>query len=192
MHSVDFDALRARLALHVPRRDVVVGVPQAAVALVLVGGGAGLELLLIRRSEREGDPWSGHMALPGGRRDAADAELFDTARRETLEEVGVALTRAQLLGELDDLRPLTAPARVLVRPFVFALSARPPISASGEVAEHHWVALRDLAASSGTTEVVHHGALRAMPCYRIGESVVWGMTHRILEPVVALADQSTR
>jgi hypothetical protein len=63
---------------------------------------------------------------------------------------------------------------------------------SNEVARAHWVDLRQLAESAATTEVFHHGALRTMPCYRIGENVVWGMTHRILEPLVELALRDAR
>jgi 8-oxo-dGTP pyrophosphatase MutT (NUDIX family) len=182
-----FEPLRTALSARTPRRAPGDDTPQAAVALVLVAAGAGdFELLLIRRAERSGDPWSGHMALPGGRRDADDADLLATAMRETREEVAVALREAELIGELDDLRPVTAPARIVVRPFVFALRARPEIHASDEVADVLWASLRGLAATAGTTSVFHHGAQREMPCYRIAGHVVWGMTQRILEPFVEM------
>src|SRR6478752_6570976 len=70
----------------------------AAVAAVLVPSPDAV--LLIRRAERAGDPWSGHMALPGGRREPEDADLVETARRETFEEVGLQLARSDLLGGL--------------------------------------------------------------------------------------------
>src|SRR5688572_23556785 len=115
------DELRAALGARPPRRDAPEGVARAAVALLLAPGVDELELLLIRRAERSDDPWSGHMALPGGREDPGDATLLATAVREVREEVGIELNRAMLLGELDDLRPSSAPARIVVRPFVFAL-----------------------------------------------------------------------
>jgi 8-oxo-dGTP pyrophosphatase MutT (NUDIX family) len=180
----EFDDLRALLEGRNPRFDAPEGVPQAAVALLIAELEQRRELLLIRRSERAGDPWSGHMALPGGRRDPRDPDLLDTAVRETAEEVGVDLRRALHLGGLDDLRPVTAPARVVVRPFVFAMRGRPDLALSEEVARVVWAPLDELARSSSTTEVFHQGALRTMPCYRIGEDVVWGMTHRILQPFV--------
>ena len=64
---------------------------QAAVAVVLREGDSGSEILFIERSTREDDPWSGHMAFPGGRVEAADANTRAAAERETLEEVGVSL-----------------------------------------------------------------------------------------------------
>jgi 8-oxo-dGTP pyrophosphatase MutT (NUDIX family) len=109
---------------------------RAAVAVVLAPSGApgdALSLLLMRRSEREGDPWSGHMALPGGHAHRADADLLHTARRETLEEVGIDLSDAELLGALDDVSPMRS-SEIAVRPFVFALATLREVSLSDEVA----------------------------------------------------------
>ncbi|MEP6687797.1 MAG: NUDIX domain-containing protein, partial [Gemmatimonadales bacterium] len=79
-------------------------------------------VLLIRRADRAGDPWSGHMALPGGRREETDPDLVATAVRETFEEVGLSLAPADLLGSLDDVVPRTPVLPpIAVRPYVFAL-----------------------------------------------------------------------
>jgi 8-oxo-dGTP pyrophosphatase MutT (NUDIX family) len=184
------EELRAVLGARPPRRDAPEGVSRAAVAVVLAPGfgaaGGELELLLIRRAEREDDPWSGHMALPGGREDPGDATLLETALREVREEVGIELGRAALLGELDDLRPVSAPARIVVRPFVFGLVERPRLTLSNEVAGSLWTSLRALREATSSTELVHLGRMRRMPCYRLGEDVVWGMTKRILEPYQGL------
>lgn len=186
MHRT-LQALRLELASREPRRVEVAGVPTAAVALVLAAQAQGeIDLLLIRRAQREGDPWSGHMALPGGRREARDLDLCATARRETREEVGIELPARALLGELDDVRPVSAPARVIVRPFVFGLEARPAVHESSEVGLHVWAPLDELGVSLGTTEVVHLGSLRRVPCYTVDEHVVWGITQRILEPFLEL------
>src|SRR5262245_27327606 len=83
------------------------GWARAAVAVVLRQIGEGLDLLLIQRSERHGDPWSGHMAFPGGRQHPSDIDLFATAARETCEEVGIDLNvHGELLGHLDELRAI--------------------------------------------------------------------------------------
>ena len=159
---------------------------RAAVALVLSPSppstGDGLSLLLLRRSEREGDPWSGHMALPGGHAHADDADLLHTARRETLEEVGIDLTDAELLGQLDDLTPMRS-SELLVRPFVFWTPTQRSTSLSDEVAETLWVPLDALASGALKSErdvVVRDSVLR-VPAYVIGERVVWGMTFHLLD-----------
>ncbi|MBM3990784.1 MAG: CoA pyrophosphatase [Planctomycetes bacterium] len=156
---------------------------QAAVAVVCVPAGVGLEVLLIRRAERAGDPWSGQMGLPGGHRDELDRDLLHTVIRETEEELGFDLRRARALGALDELQPVIRP--MTVRPYVFALDARPVLALGPEVASARWARLDELGQASSITEVFHRGELRTMPCYRLGEDIVWGMTYRVLQPLVA-------
>jgi len=158
---------------------------QAAVALVLRAT-PGLELLLIKRATSERDPWSGHMALPGGRRDAADADLIDTARRETREETGVDLGRnASALGRLDDVAPSRVRLpRLTIAPFVFGVSAETrAYVASEEVERVHWVSVEELRApgTRSTVEIPLPGGLRGFPCYHVAGEVVWGLTYRIVE-----------
>src|SRR5690606_3192420 len=113
---------------------------RAAVAVVLSDGPGALSVLLVRRSEREGDPWSGHMALPGGLAQTGDPDLLHTARRETLEEVGIDLREAELLGGLNDISPMRS-SELAVRPFVFWLARPTSITLSREIAEALWVPL---------------------------------------------------
>jgi 8-oxo-dGTP pyrophosphatase MutT (NUDIX family) len=168
------------------------GAPRrAAVAIVLRhAAGADVELLLIKRSEREGDPWSGHIALPGGRHDPTDATLQDTAVRETREETGIDLARDGLvLGTLDELRPRSTmlPA-IIVTPFVAVVRADVTIETSDEVASTFWVRLASLGdpAVAVESEVTARGATWRVPSYALGEHVVWGMTERILNNLLAL------
>ncbi len=105
MEEIRIDTIRDNLARYESRRADTDGRIQAAVALVLVPGSEGPELLLIKRTERDDDPWSGQMAMPGGRRDEEDHDLLQTAIRETREETSVDLGEAEVLGELDDLSP---------------------------------------------------------------------------------------
>src|ERR1017187_10973735 len=69
--------------------------PEAAVAIVLARSPEE-SILLIRRAERQGDPWSGHWSFPGGRRDPQDPDLLHTALRELDEECGIRLERQSL------------------------------------------------------------------------------------------------
>jgi 8-oxo-dGTP pyrophosphatase MutT (NUDIX family) len=163
----------------------------AAVALVLRPGDAGgLELLLIKRADYEGDPWSGHVALPGGRREPDDLSLERTAVRETWEETAIDIARdGAIIGALDEVSPRTPTVRrVIVRPYVAAVAADVVVVESPEVAAAFWVpltALRETAAWI-TAEVVAHGQSLSVPAFTHGEYVVWGLTERILRSFLAI------
>jgi len=163
---------------------------QAAVTLVLRGNDH-LELLLIKRARSERDPWSGHMALPGGRRDPSDVTIRDTAVRETLEETGIDLTsRAMHLGALDEVA--TASPRLpklTIAPFVYGVSAGASARvASDEVQAMHWVTLDVLRApeNQGSIEIPLPGGSRSFPTYEVAGEVVWGLTYRILSQFLDL------
>jgi 8-oxo-dGTP pyrophosphatase MutT (NUDIX family) len=157
---------------------------QAAVSVVIRGRDE-LDLLLIKRAKSERDPWSGHMALPGGRRDGADADLAATARRETLEETGVDLARLGApLGRLDDVAPSSARLpKLTISAFVFGVPG-PTIAsvASNEIERVLWVpldTLRDPAARV-PLEVALPGGPQSFPSYRVEGEHVWGLTYRIV------------
>jgi 8-oxo-dGTP pyrophosphatase MutT (NUDIX family) len=162
----------------------------AAVAVILHDGEDGLEVLFIHRAVRAGDRWSGQIAFPGGRRQPSDADLLATAIRETMEEIGVDLTAAERLGVLDDLHPRTPVLPpVIVRPFVFALTARPNILLGPEVQDTFWASIHALLAPAarGQVTVDHPGIpVRTLPAYTLGKHTIWGMSERILTPLISL------
>lgn len=180
---VTLDDIRHVLDRRRPRRvEVTADLHEAAVAVVLVPDPqGGLRALFIKRAEYPDDPWSGQMALPGGRRDPGDQDLLATVTRETREETGIGLPPAALLGGLDDLSPVTAHLpRIVVRPFVFGFGTAPDLHHSPEVALHVWVPLAELSAAR-VTEAVHvRGQTLVMPGYRVGPHFIWGMTERII------------
>lgn len=180
---MDMEAVRR--ALRPPVRLRPSGARRAAVALILVPGRDGASALFIRRARHPADPWSGQIGLPGGRREESDRSLFHTAQRETAEETGVPLGREHLLGELDDLHPRTRTLPdIVVRPFVFALPQRPRLVTSAEVAYPLWLSLAALKDGAGTAFPRSRGRRLQVPCRRVGRHMVWGMTHRILEPLL--------
>lgn len=171
------------------------GALEAGVTLVLRVGD-GLELLLIERVERAGDPWSGHMALPGGMRERSDGDLLATAFRETREEVGVALDPDRhLLGALDEVQPGSRRLpNLVIAPFVAAVGAGVSVVPEpSEVATALWVPLSRLQGEDALSEVLvelDDGA-RRFPSYRYREAErdyqIWGLTYRILTEFLGLA-----
>ena len=177
------DRIQSALARRAPSEEDGAVLRWAAVALVLAPTSAGdADVLLIRRALFDGDPWSGHVALPGGRRDPSDGDLIVTALRETREETGLELRREACLGQLDDLRPRRGlPLGIVVRPFVFAVPERPRLQLSSEVAAELWTPLEVLRGQRVSAQVEVRGTLLDEPAVRLGGDVLWGMTLRILD-----------
>jgi 8-oxo-dGTP pyrophosphatase MutT (NUDIX family) len=185
----DLARIRKALAEHRPELQPLAGQRQAAVALVLGDGEHGPELLFIERAEHPEDPWSGHMAFPGGRVDASDPSPQSAAERETAEEVGLDLAGAEWIGRLDDLegRHAGRPAGLVVSAFVYHLTQPTPLVPNYEVREALWVPLRSLLEPERHVDYRHRLYGDAFPAYPgivVGDperQVVWGLTYRFVE-----------
>lgn len=152
-----------------------------------------VDVLFIKRAEHDRDPWSGHMAFPGGRVEAADADALAAARRETREEVQIDLTaNAELIASLDDLQAVARGRRMplVITPFAFELQARVEPRANHEVEAIVWVTgeeLRDQANWS-TLPYEFEGKTYTLPCIRVRERVIWGLTYRMLMGLFSILD----
>ena len=160
------------------------GHTEAAVALILRAS-AELEVLLIKRAESERDPWSGHVALPGGRRDAGDANLAQTAIRETSEETGVELSSSGwFLGRLARVLPSSPRLPpITITPYVFGVPEHvDAVADSAEVDHVLWVPLPVLLdpKTRGTTTIQLPEGPADFPCYEVDGHAIWGLTFRIL------------
>ncbi len=158
----------------------------SAVAVVFRPGG---ELLFIRRADRVGDPWSGHMAFPGGKAEPGDESLRHTAEREALEEVGLALGRGgRFLGRLPSLvTPLRiAGRRHRVTPFVYTLDDHPSLLPNAEVASVHWFHLDRLVRGEGrgTMRYPFGGAEVELPVVELEGTRIWGLTLRMVDDLL--------
>src|SRR6267143_4828799 len=156
------------------------GLRLAAVA-VIIKNDKSPGLLFIKRADRRGDPWSGQVAFPGGKRKDGDATARETAARETLEEVGIDLNKsARFLGYAES--AITHTGSMKVVPAVYVLTEEVAVHQNNEVASHRWIALRDLVspASRSSYHLDYGGQEVEMPALAIDGFIVWGLTHRIL------------
>jgi len=183
------DEIRRSLARYEPRLRTLEAPRRASVALVLRDAGpAGSELLFIERAEKHGDPWSGHMAFPGGRVEGADETPEQAAIRETHEEVGVWLGEAERLGRLDDMegRHAGRTGGMVISAFVYHLDAPTElVRQESEVREAFWVPVRALVEPTRHVQRSFRGTgTLAFPGIVVGRPdrhVVWGLTYRFLE-----------
>lgn len=185
-------ALAARLSVRMPveaEREQVTRLAAVAAVIRVVEGEP--ELLFIKRAEHEGDPWSGHMAFPGGRYEPGDSTLEETACRESFEELALDLRAGTILGRLDDLAPRSPVLPpILIRPYVAVVAPDVTFSPSEEVAATFWVPLSVLAHEDSRAEHVMtiNGARARFPGFRVHEHVVWGLTERIVQQLLSLLD----
>lgn len=187
-----FDPIRSAIRQHpgLGQAEPPPAPKQAAVALVMrpASHGGLPDLLMIKRAEAKGDPWSGHMAFPGGRREAVDSDLLHTARRETLEELGLNLDQADPLGPLN---PIVTPKllprpTMVVRPYAFGLQHVPPLQPNREVASTHWFNLARLLDGEGraTFPYTWKSAPIQLPCVRLDGCFIWGLSLRVIDDLL--------
>jgi len=195
--SVGFPQIQEALEARPARALADAVSSRAAVAVILREGASprGLEMLFIRRAEHEGDPWSGQIGFPGGRQEPGDRDLAATAERETEEEIGIDLRRSAVaMGALDEIRAMARGRAVdlAIAPFVYRLTEPPEVRLSSEVTDVHWLALEDLTSDAhhGTFQYRYHESTVELPCLRVGEVVIWGLTYRMFSGLRERLDQT--
>ena len=154
----------------------------AAVAVVLAGADHDLSMCFIKRAPHPDDPWSGHMALPGGRFEHSDEDSRAVAVRETFEEVGLTLVPSHTIGPLSEM-PIARkphPLAGVLSPHVFYLGVSPPEFNidPGEVAEAFWIPLIHICDSANHSKLSWDE--RAYPGIEFRGEIVWGLTLRVL------------
>ncbi|MBT4495038.1 MAG: CoA pyrophosphatase [Gammaproteobacteria bacterium] len=180
---------------HRPRRHPIgPSTRKAAVSIILKRSGDHTEALFILRAKQEGDPWSGHMAFPGGHHDIDDETLRHAADRETLEEIGLDLEKCgELIGEIDwvQVNPIGRNLEMVVAPFVYELKQlEAEFTPNYEVADVLWGSLNDMHAGHSLTDgdFIVAGETVSYRGYSVGDEIVWGLTFRMLDHFFSIVD----
>ena len=150
----------------------------------------GLQTLLVQRAEREGDPWSGQIGLPGGRVKQNIESPRTALHREVKEEVGIKLEEVGVeLGSLSVGHPMRR-MEMRVQPWVYGLRAKPKVSLGSEIADSFWVNLSELPSKMQMTEIMIRKEPRSVESYLVDGKVVWGFTYRVLTELLPILEIS--
>ncbi|RME70145.1 MAG: CoA pyrophosphatase [Verrucomicrobia bacterium] len=191
-HIISVAQLAERLSFGFPggRIPGSEAMAHAAVAMIFRDGSDGAEVLMVRRAEHPADPWSGHMAFPGGRVEATDESYEAAAIRETREEVGIDLPAcARALGRLSELQARSRQGLLplCIHPFVYELTACASVSLNHEIQETLWIPLRLFAdpACREAISVPDDPRGGELPACRYQGRVVWGLSLKMLDDLLA-------
>jgi 8-oxo-dGTP pyrophosphatase MutT (NUDIX family) len=173
LHPKDLDRLRRRLEESPDENS------NAAVAILMRPVDDDLEVFLVKRAEVDGDPWSGDMAFPGGKRGSQDKSLLDTAVREVMEETSIDLRGHEPLGYLE---PLFSWVRntFSVQPILYLYEGDSIITLNYELTKYAWTPVKELEKTRSQAVVKGWDS----PVFKVGEDVVWGLTYRMLEELL--------
>ena len=191
---VSLQTIEQSLDSHKPRRKRLRPLlNRAAVAMILRENEGDTELLMIKRAERDGDPWSGHMAFPGGRMDPTDRHGFDVALRETSEEIGLQLgDEDQCIGRLSEIMTHFQWRRraMVVSPYVFRLDREVEFTPNYEVAEVIWVPMSFLCDPANREKMVwkRRGVEIPLSCYMYQGRRIWGLSLLMLDELLRILD----
>jgi len=170
--NLEIDEIAKALKPFSPRQEA-----NAAVAIMLKPTEQDMSILFVKRIENPNDPWSGQIALPGGKREPNDRDLKETILRETLEETGINLDQSRLLGVTSPVRSRLNP-KMKILPFVFLLEDRPTIRLNrDELERYYWISIKKLVRNERTVK----SDLEAHPAFIVGDIKIWGLTFRILK-----------
>ena len=150
----------------------------------------GLQTLLVQRAEREGDPWSGQIGLPGGRVKQAIETPRIALHREVEEEVGLKLEEVGVeLGSLSVGHPMRR-MEMRVQPWVYGLRVKPKVSIGSEIAGSFWVNLAELPSKKKMSEITIRTQHWSVESFVVEGKVVWGFTYRVLTELIPILKAS--
>ena len=124
---------------------------------------------------------AGEISFPGGKFDDNDSDLLETALRETSEEIGLTITKDQVIGQLDPV--ITLNSGFLIFPFVTILESIPTLSANAEVEKIFHIPLEPFLKTAAKDPDPNHNIIQEMFTFEYQNQIIWGASARILKQI---------
>ena len=124
---------------------------------------------------------AGEISFPGGKLDSSDSDLLETALRETREEIGLMISKDQVIGQLEPV--VTLNSGFLILPFVSAVEEIPPLLANVEVEKIFHIPLNSFLKTMANDPDPSHNIIQEMYTFEYQNQTVWGASARILKQI---------
>ncbi len=124
---------------------------------------------------------AGEISFPGGKLDSDDSDLLETALRETSEEIGLTISKEQVIGQLEPV--ITLNSGFLILPFISVVDKIPPLSANAEVEKIFHISLESFLKTEGKDPDPSHNLIQEMHTFEYQNQIIWGASARILKQI---------
>ena len=154
---------------------------QAAVAVLLRPLENDLEIFLVKRADVPGDPWSGDMAFPGGKKVVHDKTLLETVTREVWEETKIDLTDKKVLGYLESICSWVK-EEMAVQPVIYFFDENSEYVLNYELSRAFWAPLSELVKTRQNAKVKKWNT----QVFNYDDEIIWGLTYRMIERILEI------
>ena len=124
---------------------------------------------------------AGEISFPGGKLDSTDSDLLQTALRETSEEIGLTISKEQVIGQLEPV--VTLNSKFLILPFISVVDEISPLSANCEVEKIFHIPLESFLKTAAKDPDPSHNIIQEMYTFEYQNQIVWGASARILKQI---------
>jgi len=124
---------------------------------------------------------AGEISFPGGKLDSDDSNLLETALRETSEEIGLTISKEQVIGQLEPV--ITLNSGFLILPFISIVDKIPPLTANAEVEKIFHIPLEPFLKTEAKDPDPFHNLIQEMYTFEYENQIVWGASARILKQI---------
>jgi len=173
------DDLKPILSSHINPKIETDGRYRLASVLVVIYGKE--PIIIMTEKPKHMKFHAGEISFPGGKLDADDSDLLQTALRETSEEIGLAITRKQVTGQLEPV--VTLNSGFLILPFISVIDEIPTLAANPEVEKIFHITLEPFLKTMANDPDPSHNLIQEMYTFEYQNQIVWGASARILRQI---------
>ena len=174
-----FDDLKSNLSTPINLKIKTDGKYRLASVLVVIYGKE--PIIVMTEKPKHMKFHAGEISFPGGKSDSEDSDLLETALRETSEEIGLTISKEQVIGQLDPV--VTLNSGFLILPLISMVDKIPPLSANAEVEKIFHIPLESLLKTEAKDPDPSHNLIQEMYTFEYQNQIVWGASARILKQI---------